>query len=145
MTQYLLAAEADKIQDLIFRSSRLREVIGGSQLLSRFCDEVPQKLLPAGAEIVVSDGGSFRLLFNSKEEAKAFRGQLAEVYRLATGGTLTVADPVEVTQGFKEAAERANKALRKAKQHRVNFIATPHFPHVAFCASCGVGLAVEYD
>ena len=34
---YLLAAEADKIQDLIFRSSRLREVVGASQLLTRFC------------------------------------------------------------------------------------------------------------
>ena len=144
MTQYLLAAEADKIQDLIFRSSRLREVIGGSQLLSRFCREVPARLVPPGTQIVVSDGGSFRLLFNSEEEAKAFGEQLAEVYRLAMGSTLTVAEPVEVTQDFRKAAIEANEALHRAKQHCASFNATPHFPYVAFCASCGVGLAVEY-
>jgi len=145
MTQYLLAAEADKIQDLIFRASRLREVIGGSQLLSRFCDEVPQKILPDGAEIIVNDGGSFRILLNSEAEAREFGNRLAGVYRLATGGTLTVAPPVEVSGDFKTAAENANKVLRQAKQHRDDFTATPHLPYVAFCASCGVGLAVEHS
>lgn len=144
MTQYLLAAEVDKIQDLIFRSSRLREVIGGSQLLSRFCKEVPAKLAPPGMQVIVSDGGSFRLLFNNEEEAKRLGEQLAEGYRLATGGTLTVAKPVPVNGSFKKAAKRANKALRRAKQHREGFTATPHIPHSAFCASCGVGLAVEH-
>ncbi len=145
MTQYLLAAEADKIQDLIFRSSRLREVIGGSQLLSRFCDEVPKQLSLAEEQIVVNDGGSFRLLFDSEDEAITFGERLAEVYRRATGGTLTVAEPVPVNGDFKEAAKKANKALRQAKQHREGFTATPHLPYTAFCASCGVGLAVEHS
>jgi hypothetical protein len=145
MTQHLLAAEADKIQDLIFRASRLREVIGGSQLLSRFCDEVPEKLLPEGAEIVVNDGGSFRVLFEGEDEAKRFGHQLAEVYRRATGGTLTVAEPAPMNDDFKEAAKEANQALRRAKRHREGFTATPHIPYVAFCASCGVGLAVEHS
>ena len=144
MTQYLLAAEADKIQDLIFRSSRLREVIGGSQLLSRFCKEAPQKLAPPGTQIIVNDGGSFRLLFDSKEDAETFKERLAEAYRLATGGTLTVAEPVPVNGDFKKAAEQADRALREAKQHRTGFVTTPHLPHMAFCASCGVELATEH-
>lgn len=145
MTQYLLAAEADKIQDLIFRASRLREVIGGSQLLLRFCEEVPRKLLPEGAEVVVSDGGSFRVLFNSEAEAKEFSERLAEIYRLATGGSLTVAGPVPMNGNFKKTTKNANRALRRAKRHRSGFTATPHLPYVAFCASCGVGLAVEHS
>lgn len=36
MARYLLAAEADQIQDFIFRASHLREVVGGSQLMTRF-------------------------------------------------------------------------------------------------------------
>jgi hypothetical protein len=44
MTRWLLAAEADQIQDSIFRSSRLREVVGGSQLLTRFCRTYEQRL-----------------------------------------------------------------------------------------------------
>lgn len=145
MTQYLLAAEADKIQDLIFRASRLREVIGGSQLLSRFCDEVPKKLSLTEEQIIANDGGSFRLIFDSEKDARQFGEQLAEVYRLATGGTLTVAKPVPVNGSFKAAAKKANKALRRAKQRREGFTATPHIPYIAFCASCGVGLAIEHS
>jgi len=145
MTQYLLAAEADKIQDLIFRSSRLREVIGGSQLLLRFCDEVPKQLSLTKEQIIVNDGGSFRLLFDSEDKATTFGEQLAEVYRLATGGTLTVAEPVSVNGNFEEAAKKANKALRRAKQHREGFTTTPHLPYTAFCTSCGVGLAGEHN
>ncbi|HID31550.1 MAG TPA: hypothetical protein EYP19_16325, partial [Desulfobacterales bacterium] len=145
MTRYLLAAEADKIQDLIFRASRLREVVGGSQLLSRFCKEVPQMILPNGARIIVNDGGSFRVLFNSKNEAVKFGDRLAELYWLALGGSLTVASPIEMNGSFRAAAERANKALRQAKQHRDGFVATSHLPYVAFCVSCGIGLAVEHS
>ena len=39
MPRYLLAAEADKIQDFIFRAAKLREVGGPSRLLARFCVE----------------------------------------------------------------------------------------------------------
>jgi hypothetical protein len=74
MTQYLLAAEADKIQDFVFRSSRLREVVGGSQLLSRFCQDVPALLKPPGdcMDIVISAGGGFRILFDDENQARLF-------------------------------------------------------------------------
>lgn len=145
MTQYLLAAEADKIQDLIFRASHLREVVGGSQLLSRFCKEVPPTVLPPDAQIIINDGGSFRLLFDDPKEAITYGQELAEVYRLAMGGTLTVAPLVEVNGDFQQAAIHAHDALRQAKQHQAGFTAAPHFPYVAFCVSCGVGLAVEHS
>jgi|LGOV01.1.fsa_nt_gb hypothetical protein len=144
MTEHLLAAEADKIQDLIFRSSRLREVVGGSQLLSRFCQEVPAKILPPGARILVNEGGSFRVIFSDKDKAIVFGEELAEIYRRTTGSTLTVAAPVERDGDPKVASDRARNAILKAKQGQTGFIATSHWPYVAFCASCGVGLSVEY-
>ncbi|GIV79007.1 MAG: hypothetical protein KatS3mg050_3401 [Litorilinea sp.] len=71
---YLLAAEADKIQDFIFRSSRLREVVGASQLLTRFCRSVEETLAKDyNAQVVVNDGGSFRVIFETKDQAVAFR------------------------------------------------------------------------
>lgn len=147
MPRYLLAAEADRIQDLIFRSARLREVAGGSQLLTRFCDEVPRLLSPE-AQIVVNDGGSFRILFKSEEDARAFGDRLAEVYRRAIGGTLTIAEPVEVAEPVEEhfaaASEQAERSLRRAKFGRKGWQAQDHLPYVAFCASCGVGLAMAH-
>lgn len=144
MTQYLLAAEADKIQDLLFRSARLREVVGGSQLLTRFCREVPQHLGISPNNIIISDGGSFRILFNTREEALAFGAELAEVYRLATGGTLSVAEPVPVNGHFGAVSEQAEENLRRAKRWRKGWQDQPHLPCMAFCASCGVGIAVTY-
>jgi hypothetical protein len=146
MTQYLLAAEADKIQDFVFRSSRLREVVGGSQLLSRFCEEVPSLLKPLGdsMDIVISAGGSFRIIFDEKIQATSFGEQLAEVYHCAMDSTLTIAEPVAINSDFGNASDNAEKALRKAKLWRHGWQSQEHMPYMAFCASCGVGLAVDY-
>lgn len=153
--RYLLAAEADKIQEFIFRSSRLREVVGASQLLSRFCREGAPPLLQEhggdpGRDILVNDGGSFRVVFEdpnpdlARRRAVEFGADLAELYRLSLGGSLSVAEPVEMDEGFPTANEQASKALRRAKEHRRGAIAEPHMPYVAFCASCGVGLAEQH-
>jgi len=154
MTRYLLAAEADKIQDLLFRSAKLREVAGGSQLLSRFCDEVPALLDPRlrnrqKKDVVISKGGSFRILFDSETDAETFGEQLAEVYRRAVGGSLTVARPVEVEspvdEHFQQASKEAHENLRRAKRWRKDvWQGQEHLPYTAFCASCGIGLAVTH-
>ncbi len=145
---YLLAAEADKIQDFIFRSSRLREVVGASQLLTRFCRSVEGKDTLAKDhryEVVVNDGGSFRIIFETREQAIAFGADLAELYRLALGGSLTVAEPVELKGDFREANKTASNRLRWAKSCRQEVIAEVHMPYVAFCESCGVALAERRD
>lgn len=154
MTTYLLAAEADKIQDFIFRSSRLREVVGASQLLSRFCLEGIDPLLDkhgvTAGQILVNDGGSFRIEFSGEDDqavcrrAEQFGAELAELYRLALGGSLSVAEPVKVNGDFPAANEEAGKKLRRAKEHHCLAAADAHMPYVAYCASCGVGLAGEH-
>ncbi|NLG83296.1 MAG: hypothetical protein GX493_01525 [Firmicutes bacterium] len=141
MGRYLLAAEADKIQDFVFRSSRLKEVVGGSQLLTRFCKEVPKILLGRTDDIVIQDAGSFRILFDCPKEAKEFGKKLAEVYYRATEGSLTVAEPVEIKDNFGVAAGKADEALRQAKMDRSGWREQEHLPFAAFCDSCGTGLA----
>jgi hypothetical protein len=147
LKEYLLAAEADKIQDLIFRSSFLREVVGGSQLLTDFCRKVPNSLWPEMVkedDIVSSDAGSFRILFDRLQDATEYGYKLAELYRHTTGGSLTVASPVATKGGFLNASEEAMIALREAKQDRRGRTAVQQIPYIAFCASCGIGLADEH-
>jgi len=147
MSEYLLAAEADKIQDLIFRSSHLREVVGGSQMLTHFCQETAPNLAKdyAGKKII-SDGGSFLFRFDDNKKAASFGPALAEAYRRELGGTLTVIEkPVSVNGDFTTAQEETHRALRAAKEHQAHYLVTPHFPYIAFCASCGTGLAVTHD
>ena len=148
--KYLLAAEADKIQDFIFHSARLREVAGGSMLLARFCSKVKEGLLSKEEnrpEIVISEGGSFRLVFDNEEDALAFGKELAEVYRLAAGGHLSVAKPVsyeEEKDEFLQKNKEAGEKLREAKRRRQGWQNTEQFPFLAYCSSCGSGLAKEY-
>jgi hypothetical protein len=142
---YLVAAEADKIQDFIFRSSRLREVVGASQLLTRFCSSVEDTLAPEfKGQIVVNDGGSFRVIFDTEADAVAFGADLAELYRLALGGSLTVAEPVKLNGDFRKANDEAGRKLRWAKSRRHGAVADTHMAYVAFCASCGVALAERH-
>jgi hypothetical protein len=149
VTRYLLAAEADKIQDFIFHSSRLREVVGGSQLLTRFCEDVPSYLLQQCGgdperDIIIKDGGGLRVLFDYKEAAESFGERLAEVYRRATGSSLTLAEPVEVKGCFEQASKEAEKKLQQAKLWQKNWQSQEQLPHMALCASCGTGLAVSH-
>jgi len=148
---YLLAAEADKIQDFVFRSSRLRQVVGASQLLSRFCREgITPVLEKYGGVAIVKDGGSFRIVFKGDEQeeveqrAIACGEDLAELYRLSLGSSLSVAKPVLLNDDFRMSNKNASQKLRQAKVHRQGAIADPHMPYVAYCASCGVQLAVDY-
>ncbi|RMD58036.1 hypothetical protein D6833_13315, partial [Candidatus Parcubacteria bacterium] len=115
-------------------------------LLTRFCLDVPCKHLGISPNnIIISDGGSFRILFDTEEDALAFRAELAEVYRRATGGTLSAAEPVPVNGDFSAASEQAEENLRKAKRWHEGWQEQPHLPYMAFCASCGIGLAVTHQ
>ena len=156
MTHYLLAAEADQIQDLLFRASHLREVVGGSQLLMRFGDDTQpgragsalHQLLARYTptpQIVTAGGGSFRLLFEREDQAHDFGRKLAELYRLTTGGSLSVAQPVAYTTDYQQASEAANRGLRQAKRGGSAGQTTAHLPFTALCASCGTALALEHD
>lgn len=145
--EYLLAAEADRIQHLLFRSSQLREVVGGSQLLSRFCEQMPGLLgqaLGVKPVIISSGGGSFRIKFETENDARRFGAALAEAYYRAMGSTLSVADPVPMTGAYGPASRNAGEELAQAKRQGVP-VATTQMPYVAFCESCGIGLAEAHE
>ena len=115
MTRWLLAAEADKIQDFLFRSSRLAQVAGGSAFLARFCQELPGLLGMLPEDVIINAGGSFRLLFDSKSDSKHAGRDLAEAYYRAVDGSLTIAKPAAYESGgFKQASEDAEANLRRA-------------------------------
>ncbi len=145
MTRWILTAEADKIQHFVFRSSRLREVVGGSQLLTDFCDEVTRAIPPA--DCIVADGGAFTLLFDDPTRAADFGRALAQQYYEMTNCTLTVAHLTDWSgepEDFSDANRRAHLSLVSAKRQGRAAAGVGQGPYVAFCASCGVGLATTH-
>src|SRR5690554_6831451 len=113
--KYLFAAEADKIQDLVFRSSKLREVSGGSQMLEEFCQNAVEKLAREfDGEVIISSGGSMRISINNAKTAKKFGEYLVELYRRKFDGTITTAGPIRIALE-KEALNKIQEELRKEK------------------------------
>ena len=141
--KYLFVAEADKIQDLVFGSSKLREVSGGSQMLTEFCEDAALLAEKFDGDVIISSGGSFSILFDTKEKAEEFGESLSELYRRELGGTVTVAEPVEV-HSEKDAIIKGQENLRKAKHSGKSPISIEQVPYMAICASCGVGVAKYY-
>ncbi|MBD3213034.1 MAG: hypothetical protein GF311_10540 [Candidatus Lokiarchaeota archaeon] len=139
MTEYLITAEADKIQDLIFRSSKLKEIIGGSELLRNFCNStVPILIGEFNGQEIASGGGTIFATFPTENYANQFRELLAELYRQELNSTLTMIKPTNFNQ---DALKRAHYLLKKQKlsgNPPTSVIQTPFFE---VCSSCGVGIA----
>ena len=143
MTRYLVGADADQIQSLLFRSAQLREVAGGSELLKDFEEWVGQTY---GDAVVTSAGGNVRLAFDDGDAARAACTSLMQAYRAQTGGSLTVCgpEPYEPTDGFQGANEQITNGLRLAKANRLGHANVAHVPYAAICQSCGSDVAVRF-
>jgi len=142
---YLLVAEVDKIQSFIFRSSKLREVVGASYLLTDFHADVEHNLGLQDDDILTNKGGSFRLLFRSQAEAVAAGERIRRVFNEAVSGSITIAQPVEYNPGCPKASIKAgNQALRHAKSSGRAPEPVHHMPFMALCESCGVEPATRH-
>lgn len=142
MIRYLVAADADQIQTFLFRSSHLREVIGGSRLLASFCDRIKETYKTAA---IISGGGSFRMDFENKQDANEFIEELADRFYQDTGNILTVAGPIEYDDvEFHVANQELQHSLMEAKLNRPGSESLAFLPIAAQCASCGINLAVTH-
>lgn len=145
MSEYLVAAEVDKIQDLIFRSSRLKQVVGGSAVLKTFCTEVGQLIdSDFGGTPIIAGGGYFLAKFSNLDQAQLFSKILPELYRRRLAGTLSIVDqPIELPGGAAErtALDHARASLVRQK-HSGNPPSTPeHMPFLEICPACGIDVA----
>lgn len=147
MSKFLIVAEVDKIQSFVFRSSRLREVVGASYLLEKFGEEIKAKYVDRfGAKNVLSSkGGSFRLIVdvNNQQEIDSIKQDLRQRFEQSVGGTITItfvpytSDSAIIKEG--------NSALRRAKLEGSAPDPLWHSPYHAICASSGEELAVAYE
>ncbi len=143
---YFVMFRANKIQDLVHSSSRLREVAGGSYQLEEFCGNVPSELCTKlginNRTIITSAGGVISIIFEDRTTAKDFAGHLQELYRRVIGGRLLSSmdfDQPDATGS--EVKTLVDAAIRRAKRLGNPPTATIANPYVATCKSCGENLA----
>jgi hypothetical protein len=139
LSKFLIVAEVDKIQSFIFRSSRLREVVGASRLLEDLCEEIKQKY---GNQALSSAGGSFRIVVN-ESEIDIVISDLRQKFEQNIGGSITITSVPYSSNS--DVIKRGNVALRRAKLEGDNLEPIWHSPYHAICASSGEELAVAYE
>lgn len=147
MLKFLIVAEVDKIQSFVFRSSRLREVVGASYLLEKFGEEIKADYINKFGEknILSSNGGSFRFIVEVDDQEKivAIKQDLRQRFEQQVGGTITITS-VPYTNDDKIIKD-GNSALRRAKLEGSDPEPLWHSPYHAICASSGEELAVAYE
>ncbi|MDY0073564.1 MAG: hypothetical protein RBR77_13070 [Thauera sp.] len=119
MIQYAYLFEARGIQRFLFASGKLRDMLGGSELLDYLCADdglLDQTLnsLDLQPKIVRKAGGSFYLLFERREDAVRLRA----AWRLACGNWLPGVEQIDALsegRSAREAMDEGLKLLRKAR------------------------------
>jgi hypothetical protein len=139
LSEYLIVAEVDKIQSFIFRSSRLREIAGGSRLLEDLCEEIKQKY---GRQALSSAGGSFRIVVDESEIDMVI-SDLRQKFEQNIGGSITITSLPYSSDS--DVIKRGNAELRRAKLQGSDPEPVWYSPYHAICASSGEELAVAYE
>lgn len=122
MTKYLYGASIQGIQSFIFSTNKLKEIVGGSELVEQLCTTVfrevfkEHKLDHKEKESIIAAAGSVKHLFSDKEDAgKIFKYFPMKAMKAAPGVTLSQAI-VEVKGELKQ--EHINELEDKLKVER---------------------------
>ena len=151
---YLFAANVNKIQRYIFSSSRLADVVGASYNLEQFSKvaavELLKEVLKDGYKdenVIIADGGSFRIIFDDEQKALEYGKLLCALCRSMVGAPISIVAPIKIQEdkdGFKTAIEKALTDLGNAKQADLGMLGTCQIPQAAYCACCGTEMAVSF-
>jgi len=119
LIQYAYLFEVRGIQRFLFASGKLRDMLGGSELLDYLCADdglldQTLKSLDLQPKIVRKAGGSFYLLFERREDAVRLRA----VWRLACGNWLPGVEQIDALSEGRSAREAMDEGLRLLRKAR---------------------------
>ncbi len=142
--EWLLVADANKIQNYLFESVRLREIMGASVIIQRFNTEIEALLRSEfGAKVIYSNGGAIKAIFSKENVARSAANKIRQLYHnMTNSGTISVANPIRYINegdGFKEALIRAEFELRRVKeQGSQDGSVLVSNAYLALCDTCGL-------
>ncbi|WP_228137886.1 Cas10/Cmr2 second palm domain-containing protein [Aliarcobacter skirrowii] len=128
MSKYLYGASVQGIQDFIFKTNKLKEIIGASKIIEDMdskdfqkeynLKEKPEKLLQAA--------GNIRLRFNNKEDLEKVVKNFPKDIMLAAYGITISQAVVEDTNDYKKDSKELEKKL-KIQRNKVSIPLDFHF------------------
>jgi hypothetical protein len=120
---WLYSFESKEIQKFIMRSDKLRDMVGGSELINQLCvDYLPATLNMLGIQkskqfIIAKAAGWARIVFNDHADAqKLYKTWPLLVDRFAPGLQI-VQSIVEISSGLPDAISQGSKVLRARRNY----------------------------
>jgi len=115
MSKYLYGASIQGIQEFIFETNKLKEVIGASELVKKIEEEVKCD----DGEVLLNAAGNVKILFNGKNEAKEFFKTLPKKVSQSAYGITVSQAVVEISGDYPDESEFLELEKRlKAKRNR---------------------------
>ncbi|NWJ97323.1 MAG: hypothetical protein HXX20_16185 [Chloroflexi bacterium] len=145
----LLVADADRIQDYLFESVNLKEIMGASLLINRFNKIAEKTLKAANYQVIYSAGGVVRLMVEGKEEARQAAGVIENIYQsLTKTGTISFSRAIPLGADFSKANLEVERSLRENKDRGGSPVLGKNegrspamllsWPYLAHCTACGL-------
>ncbi|MDR2680384.1 MAG: hypothetical protein LBC47_06195, partial [Tannerella sp.] len=110
-TKYLYGASVQGIQNFIFQTNELKDIIGASGLVEQICKNTFDKELKDNGNLIVQAAGKIKCIYSSKNECEnAVKNFPKRVMEMAPGIIITQA-VVKFESDFKKADEQLDKYL----------------------------------
>jgi hypothetical protein len=147
MGDYLVMADADRVQEFVFAPHELRLIRGGSALQKN----LNRKSLPAlvggmGQRAISKNGGTVLAAFPSMVEAETFCARARNRFRQETQiATISTAIAPYPANRFEQARSEALRRLEEKKQERAGVRFIGGGPLWAACSACGLYPAAGFS
>lgn len=141
----LLLHDANRIQDYIFASGRLKEIRGASALVdSLTCQGRENRATRLDGflkgyqnyELVYAGGGNIVALFDEPSEAQRFEREYTRWFYESTGEATSTGVALETQADYMEAFRLANDELRRRKDRGLDRVPLPLGGLIRPCGSC---------
>jgi hypothetical protein len=140
MSEWLVNADADRIQDHIFATQQLR-LIRGASMLQRDLNRhlLPQEARLLGGNVITSCGGTVLARFQSELSAGRFIDRAGNIFVGSTGSATITCVSVPYPEGaFEHALEASKQLLQRTKNGRAEPVFQGSRPFWAICSACGL-------
>ena len=117
--KYLYGASIQGIQDFIFQTNKLKDIIGASELVKNVCDQMFEDEFRGKGEIVVSAAGNIKCIYDDEAECcNAVLKFPKRVMERVPGITISQAVVPYEASNFHEVCDKLEKRLKSQRSCR---------------------------
>jgi len=121
MSKYLYGASVQRIQEFIFKTNKLKEIVGASELVKQISKDFEEisRYEEGNENILVNAAGNIKAIFTSKEKCEKVVSEFAKIIQQKAYGVTISQAVVDMTQDkYKEQNKAITRLEELLKQQR---------------------------